>query len=79
MSDSGIQAGRSAVVEDYPSLWSRIFAREGRNPDQHDAYSAADWMRRADLDGSLAGFLEPSLAPEERRIAQIEGWILGIK
>jgi hypothetical protein len=74
-----IPAGRSAVVEVYPSLWSRIIAREGRNPDQHDAYSAADWMRRADLDGSLAGFLEPSLAPEVRKIAQIEGWILGIK
>ena len=73
-----IPAGRSAVVEVYPSLWSRTFAREGRNGDQHDAYSAAAWMRRADLDGSLAAFLNPSLATPERAVAQVEGWILGV-
>ena len=69
---------RSAVVEVYPSLWSRKFAREERNGDQHDAYSAAAWMRRADLDGSLAAFLNPSLATPERAVAQVEGWILGV-
>ncbi len=74
-----IRAGRSTVVEVYPSLWSRGFAREGRTPDQHDAYSVAEWMRCADLDGRLVGFLNPSLAPAERATAQIEGWILGIK
>jgi len=74
-----IPAGRSVIAEVYPSLWSRSFAREGRNHDQHDAYSVAAWMRRADLDGSLAEFLRPDLAPGEREVAQIEGWILGIK
>jgi hypothetical protein len=73
-----IPAGRSAVVEVYPSLWSHNFAREERNGDQHDAYSAAAWMRRADLDGSLAAFLNPSLATPERAVAQVEGWILGV-
>jgi hypothetical protein len=66
-------------VEVYPALWSRSFAREERTADQHDAYSVAAWMRHADLDGSLSGFLDPSLAPPERALAQIEGWILGIK
>jgi len=74
-----IPAGRSAVVEVYPVLWSRSFAPEGRNADQHDAYSVAAWMRRADLDSSLAGFFEPSLTSAEREVAQIEGWILGLK
>jgi hypothetical protein len=73
-----IPAGRSAVVEVYPSLWSGNFAREERNGDQHDAYSAAAWMRRADLDGSLAAFLNPSLATTERAVAKVEGWILGV-
>jgi hypothetical protein len=73
-----IPAGRSAVVEVYPSLWSGNFAREERNGDQHDAYSAAAWMRRADLDGSLAAFLNPSLATPEHAVAQVEGWILGV-
>jgi len=34
--------------------------------------------RRADLNGSLSQFLHPVLDPEERKIAQIEGWILGV-
>jgi hypothetical protein len=74
-----VPASRSAVVEVYPSLWSRSFAREDRTPDQHDAYSVAEWLRRADHDGSLAGVLNPSLSPHERPAAHIEGWILGIK
>jgi hypothetical protein len=65
-------------VEVYPSLWSGKFVREERNGDQHDAYSAAAWMHRADLDGSLAAFLNPSLATLERAVAQVEGWILGV-
>ncbi|MGP0090904.1 MAG: hypothetical protein ACLPKB_13240 [Xanthobacteraceae bacterium] len=73
-----IPAGRSAVAEVCPSLWSRSMGREGRDPDQHDAYSAAAWMRQADLDGRLATFLHPPLAPAERTVAQVEGWILGV-
>ena len=36
-------------------------------------------MPRSDLDGTLAGFLAPALAPAEREAAHIEGWILGIQ
>ena len=72
-----IPAGRTAVAEVYPSLWSPSFAREGRTADQHDAFSVAAWMRRADLRGSLAPFFKPGLTPTERTVAQIEGWILG--
>lgn len=73
-----IPGGLSAVVEVYPSLWRRSFAREGRTPDQHDAYAIAEWMRRADLDRSLGRFFSPALTPSERTTAQIEGWILGV-
>ena len=71
-------AGRSAIIEVYPALWSRSFAREGRTSDQHDAYSIAAWLSRADRDGSLAAFLNPNLTPSERTMAQAEGWILGV-
>ena len=74
-----IPVGRSVVAEVYPSLWSRTFAPEGRNANQHDACSVAAWMRRADVDGGLAKFLQPSLTPAERAAAQIEGWILGVE
>jgi hypothetical protein len=66
-----IPAGQSVIVEAYPSLWSRGFAREDRTADQHDAYSVAAWMRQADLDGSLAEFFEPALTPPEKTRAQV--------
>ncbi|MDX6457960.1 MAG: hypothetical protein QOE55_1657 [Acidobacteriaceae bacterium] len=73
-----IPAGKSAVVEVYPALWNRTFAQEGRDCHQHDAYTIAAWLRRADNDGSLASFLNPHLEEQERKLAEIEGWILGI-
>jgi len=73
-----IPTGKSALVEVYPSLWSKSFPREERTPDQHDAYAAAAWLRQADLDGSLSKFLNPSLLPGEFPVVEVEGWILGI-
>jgi hypothetical protein len=73
-----IPAGRSAVAEVYPALWSKSFPQEGRNGHQQDAYSIAAWLRRADMNGSLAGFLELDLEEKERKVAEIEGWILGV-
>lgn len=73
-----IPAGRSTLVEVYPALWKHAFAAQGRTADQHDAYSAAAWLRQADLDGRLAEFFNPALTPSQRAIAQVEGWILGV-
>ncbi len=74
----GILSGRSAIAEVYPALWSHAFAREGRTSDQHDAYSIAAWLSRADRDRSLSAFLNPDLTPPERTVAQAEGWMLGV-
>jgi hypothetical protein len=73
-----IPAGGSAIAEVYPARWRRNFAREDRTDDQHDAYCAAEWLRGADRDGGLAGFLHPRLTPPERTVAKVEGWILGV-
>lgn len=73
-----VKDGQSVVAEVYPSLWSKGHPRQGRTSDQHDAYSVARWMRDADGNGSLAGFFDPPLEPGERKIAGIEGWILGV-
>ena len=74
-----IPVGRSAIVEVYPSLWRAGFAREGRSDDQHDAYSVAAWIQRADLNGTLASYFSPDLTPGDRENAAIEGWILGVR
>jgi hypothetical protein len=73
-----IAAGRSAIVEVYPSLWSRDFPCAGRTPDQHDAWVVAECLRRVDRDGRLEKLLRPSLTPIERETAGVEGWILGV-
>jgi hypothetical protein len=69
-----IPAACSAIAEVFPALWNY----KDRNPDRHDAYCIGACLSRADRDGSLAAFLKPHLTPLERRLAQVEGWILGI-
>jgi hypothetical protein len=73
-----IPKGRSAIAEVYPALWSDDFARRDRTSDQHDAYSIAAWLSRADRQGQLGGFLKPELTETERAVAKAEGWILGV-
>jgi hypothetical protein len=73
-----IPANRSVIAEVYPSLWNRTFPSAGRTPDQQDAYAIAEWLRRADNDASLERFLYPELEPNERKTAEIEGWIFGV-
>jgi hypothetical protein len=74
-----IPANGSVIAEVYPALWSHNFPREGRDSDQHDAYSIAAWLRQADRDSSLRSYFEPGLTPEEMEVAEIEGWILGVR
>lgn len=73
-----IPRGKSVLTEVYPALWNKAFAREDRNPHQQDAYSIAAWMLQTDRSGSLPRFFESHLDDREKRIAQIEGWILGV-
>ncbi|MGZ4877484.1 MAG: hypothetical protein ACXVIO_04790 [Candidatus Angelobacter sp.] len=68
----------SVIAEVYPALWNKGFPSEGRTADQQDAFAIAEWLRRADIAGTLSDFLCPVLAPADREIAKIEGWILGI-
>ena len=73
-----IPSGRSVIAEVYPSLWNRAFAKGERNDHQQDAFSIAEWMRRSDLDGTLAKFFTPNLDLAEKKAAEAEGWILGV-
>jgi hypothetical protein len=36
-------------------------------------------MRRADSDGSLAEFVTINPTPDEREVARVEGWVLGVR
>jgi hypothetical protein len=73
-----IPKGVSVVAEVYPSLWMKRIPQDERTSDQHAAYAVTAWRRRTDLNGSLTHYFNPPLAPEERKKAEIEGWILGV-
>jgi hypothetical protein len=73
-----IPAGHSAIFEAYPALCSKSFPREERTADQHDAYAVSAWLQQTDRAGDLNKFLNPPLRPNERAVADIEGWILGV-
>ena len=73
-----IPEGKSVVAEVYPSPLERRFPRDGGDSDEQAGYAAAAWLQRADRSGTLSGFLNPNLTAEERGIAKIEGWILGV-
>jgi hypothetical protein len=38
----------------------------------------AAWLQGADQTGSLEGYFNPPLTPEEREVAIVEVWILGV-
>ena len=41
--------------------------------DEQAAYAAASWLQRADRDGSLSGFIKPSLTADEREQLSFAG------
>ena len=73
-----IPKNRSVITEVFPSIFRQRYPRENRNADAQDAYSVARWLAEADQNHQLQTFFEPFLTGEQRKLANIEGWILGI-
>ena len=76
---SGAKAGKSVIVEVYPSIFRNQYGREGRTPDEQDAYATARWMADMAERGVLAQYFSPPLSEAERVLAGLEGWILGVR
>jgi hypothetical protein len=70
--------GKSVIAEVYPRLWRHGFERQDRTDDQQDAYCVAAWLSEADAEGHLDRAFMPRLEPQEKAIANVEGWILGV-
>ncbi|MHB0958251.1 MAG: hypothetical protein ACYC0X_12295 [Pirellulaceae bacterium] len=66
------------IAEVYPSILRKRYPREGRSADQHDAYVVAQWLADMDRRNVLGRYFDPPLSDDERRMADLEGWILGI-
>jgi hypothetical protein len=69
---------KSVIAEVYPSIFRNRYPRENRMCDQQDAYSVARWLSETSRAGSLDRYFDPPLTDDEREIAKLEGWILGI-
>lgn len=70
--------GVSVIAEVYPSIFRNRYPKDGRTADERDAYSVARWLEESARRGILGHYFEPPLTEAERRIAGLEGWILGI-
>ncbi len=71
-------ADKHVLAEIYPSIYRNRYRCEGLTGDQRDAYAATMWLKEMDERNALFRFFDPPLAPNEKRIAAIEGWILGV-
>ena len=76
--DWEIPGGRPAISEVHPSIFRNRYPRENRTGDEQEAYSAARWLRETCEAGHLARYLTPPLTEEERKVAELEGWVLGV-
>lgn len=74
-----LPAGRSVIAEVHPSIYRRRYPREQREPYEHDAYATARWMADMAARGALEAYFEPPLTPMERDVAELEGWMLGVR
>lgn len=73
-----VPEGKSVIVEVYPSIFRRRYDRAKRTIDEQDAYATARWLSEADGRGFLERYLRPPLTEQEQRVADQEGWILGV-
>ena len=73
-----IPESKSVIAEVYPAVFKNRYPREGRRPDQQDAYSVTRWLCEADERGILRRYFQPPLTEDERSVAEREGWILGV-
>lgn len=74
-----IPPDKSVIVEIFPSLFRKRYSRKkDHTPDDHDAMCVARWLKEMDLRGQLRTYFDPPLTGEQREIARLEGWILGV-
>jgi hypothetical protein len=71
-------AEKIVIVEVYPSIFRNRYDKQGRTADEHDAYAVARWLAETAARGSLKRYFNPPLTLEERRVAEREGWIMGV-
>lgn len=70
--------GITVIAEMYPSIFRRRYLRSEKSADQHDAFVLSSWLQEVHQEKLLEKYFNLELSPDKIRIAEIEGWILGI-
>ena len=70
--------GKCVIAEVYPSIFSKRYPEVSEVGHERDAYAIARWLREADERDILDRYFNPPLTEDEKSIAELEGWILGI-
>jgi hypothetical protein len=74
-----VRQGKSVIAEVYPSILRRRYPRENRTVDQQDAYAIARWLKDVGWGRLLDDlYFGPPMTGREQKIADLEGWILGV-
>jgi hypothetical protein len=73
-----IPPNKSVIVEIFPSILRKRYPRQYKTTDEHDAMCVSQWLKDMDTRGHLNTYVNPPLTDQEREIARLEGWILGI-
>jgi hypothetical protein len=71
--------GAHVLSEVYPSLYHNRYPSPGLTGDQRDARAVALWMQDMATRGELEAYFSPPLNAAERKQADLEGWILGVR
>lgn len=69
---------KHVIAEVYPALFKNRYRASGLTGDPLDAFSVAQWLKEMDQNGFLARYFAPPLTTEQKQLAQLEGWILGV-
>lgn len=75
-----IPPGCSAIVEAYATVCRAHVVMPERTWSDHqrDAYAIAAWLEESDRNDGLAHCYAPHLTANERQVADVEGWIIGV-
>jgi len=75
-----VHQGRPVIAEVYPAIFRRRYPQENRTVDQHDAYAITRWLREMGWGPTLEEvYFGPPVTGKERKAAELEGWILGVR
>ena len=68
----------TVIAEVYPALYRGRVELRASTRDEQDAEAVAAWLQDCDQHGILSRYFNPPLSENDKVVATLEGWILGV-